>query len=134
MKRKNMAKFSGIALMLYSVFASAASPVGYWEITSYVEPNLAFGVANKVCFLSNGTWTSYTFPGANGTWFQKGDRLRTTAYSPQNQWMHGLFGQFANNNEFTGEYIGFVLNGNTVQTTEKGNFIAKRAGRACPVL
>ena len=132
MKCSNIAKLSGIALMLYSVFSSAASPVGYWEITSYVEPNLTLGVSNKVCFFSNGTWTSYSFPGANGTWFQKGDRIRTTAYSPQNQWMHAIFGQFANNSEFTGEYIGFALNGNTVFTTEKGNIIAKRLGRACP--
>ncbi|SMF96480.1 hypothetical protein SAMN02949497_3880 [Methylomagnum ishizawai] len=124
----------GLGLLLSASAAFAATPVGLWEIRSYRESGLNFGTVNQVCYLTNGTWYSLSFPGANGEWFQKGDRIRSTAFSPQNGWNHALFGQFASNTLFTGEYIGFLNNPATQHpdTTEKGNFTAAFISRICP--
>ncbi len=133
-KHAILANMLGLGLLLSASASFAATPVGLWDIKSYKEPGLTFGVANKVCYLTNGTWYSITFPGAQGDWFQKGDRIRSTAYSPQNGWNHALFGQFASNALFTGEYIGFLNNPVTQHpdTTEKGNFTATFVSRICP--
>ena len=50
--------------------AVAASPVGQWNVTFYIEPNLAKGATQGVCYEPDGTWFSTTFAGWHGGWFQ----------------------------------------------------------------
>ena len=56
--------------------AMAASPVGQWNAKFYIEPNLAKGATQGVCYEPDGTWFSTTFAGWHGGWFQDGDRFR----------------------------------------------------------
>jgi hypothetical protein len=42
--------------------AMAASPVGQWNITFYLEPGLGTGATQGICYLANGTWFSIHFP------------------------------------------------------------------------
>src|SRR5690348_7231568 len=56
--------------------ATAASPVGQWNVTFYVEPNLAKAATQGVCYRSDGSWFSTTLGGWHGAWFQDGERFR----------------------------------------------------------
>ena len=134
------AKVLTIGLLFSAATAIAATPIGYWEINAFQEPNLAHlpPQSNLVCYLADGSWYSITYPGANGFWFQKGDRIRSSAFSPKalglNDFNHTLFGQFASNTLIAGEYIGFKNNPLTHKpdTIDKGNFIATFVRRDCP--
>jgi hypothetical protein len=101
--------------------AMAASPVGQWNITFYLEPGLVQGATQGVCYKADGTWYSTTFSNWNGDWFQNGDRLRWYGKT-------GLplataeFGQFFKNPAFAGEFAHFGVSGSTPVTSSRGNY------------
>lgn len=134
-----LAKTFALGLACSTSSANAATPVGYWNLQAFSEPALNFVVANNVCFLSNGSWYSISFPGANGHWFQKGDRIRMTAYSIQQGVAgiqnHALFGQFATNTLMAGEYVHFSNKNGKPEPDSydpNGNFTGTFISRICP--
>lgn len=110
--------------------ASAASPVGQWNVTFYLEPGLTTGATQGICYLANGTWYSTTFPDWDGDWFQKGDRFRwyghTGAPLPTAE-----FGQFVSNNLKTGEFAHFVIANAPPITSTRGNWRAVKVKTTC---
>jgi hypothetical protein len=109
--------------------ASAASPVGQWSVTFYLEPGLTTGATQGICFLSNNTWYSSTVHGWVGDWFQKGDRFRwyghTSAPLPTAE-----FGQFVANTIITGEFAHFFT-GTPPVTSSRGNWRATKVSTIC---
>lgn len=88
--------------------AMAASPVGQWNITFFLEPGLVPGATQGICYKADGTWFSTTFPNWNGDWFQNGDRLRW--YGKTGAPLGTAeFGQFIKNVLFGGEFAHFLV-------------------------
>jgi hypothetical protein len=82
--------------------AMAASPVGLWDVQFFNEPAIAFGTDQGICFEADGTWFSTTFSGWQGTWFQKGDRVRWVGTT--GAFLTSAFGEFDSTSSFGGEY------------------------------
>jgi len=96
--------------------ALAASPVGLWEVRFSFDPGLIPGATQKICFQPDGTW------------FQKGDRLRwngTTGAS-----LTSAFGAF-DSNEWVGggEYSSMFAD--TAFTSRVGDWHAAFVGSNC---
>jgi hypothetical protein len=90
--------------------AMAASPVGQWNITFFLEPGLVPGSTQGICYKADGTWFSTTFSNWNGDWFQNGDRLRW--YGKTGAPLGTAeFGQFIKNVLFGGEFAHFLVSG-----------------------
>ncbi len=109
--------------------ALAASPVGQWNVTFYLEPGLTTAATQGICFTSSGTWFSTTFSSWNGDYFQKGDRFRWYGHTSG-----GLgtaeFGQFVHNAQIAGEFAHFFP-GTPPVTSSRGNWRASKVGNTC---
>lgn len=109
--------------------AFAASPVGQWNVTFYLEPGLTAGATQGICFRANGTWFSTTFSNWNGDFFQKGDRFRW--YGDTGALGTAEFGQFVNNTQIAGEFAHFFVPGTPPVTSSRGNWRATKVGNTC---
>lgn len=117
---------------LLSGAAFAASPVGLWKVTFYLEPGLTLGASQNICFLAGGTWYSTTFSNWKGDWFQKGDRLRW--YGRTSSLGTAEFGQFIANRSFGGEFAHFNASGTSTPplTSSRGNYYGVFSSNTCP--
>lgn len=129
LKQTFTALVSALLLMGFGSAAFAASPVGQWNVTFYLEPGLTTGATQGICFLSNGTWYSSTFSGWNGDWFQKGDRLRW--YGGTGSLATAEFGQFLGGIRIGGEFAHFFVPGTPPVTSSRGNWYALKASSTC---
>lgn len=109
--------------------AVAASPVGQWNVTFYLEPNLTKGVTQGVCYKADGTWFSTTFAGWHGGWFQKGDRFRWYGITSVPALGTAQFGQMSSGKHATGEAAHF--DPGTGATVTNSNWVASKAGSIC---
>jgi hypothetical protein len=109
--------------------AMAASPVGQWYVTFYLEPGLSTGATEGICYLASGTWSSTTFPNWKGDWFEKADPFRWYGRT-------GLplataeFGEFISNATFSGEFAHFRVSAPPV-TSSWGNYSAVKVSDVC---
>jgi hypothetical protein len=101
--------------------AMAASPVGQWNITFFLEPGLVQGATQDVCYKADGTWFSTTFSNWNGDWFQNGDRIRWYGKTGA-PLATAEFGQFIKNTSFGGEFAHFFVFGSPPVTSTRGNY------------
>ncbi len=102
-----------IILSILTVFVAAGaamagspSPVGQWDVTFYIEPNLTTGLTQGICFNSNGTFDSTTYSSWSGYWEQKGERIRWTGFA--NIFSTADFGEFIAPTVIGGEYANFT--------------------------
>jgi hypothetical protein len=110
--------------------AMAASPVGQWNITFYLEPGLGTGATQGICYLANGTWFSTTFSNWKGDWFEKGDRFRWYGRTGP-VLATAEFGQFISNTTFGGEFAHFVVTRLPPITSTRGNYSAVKVSNIC---
>jgi hypothetical protein len=110
--------------------AMAASPVGQWNITFFLEPGLVPGSTQGICYKADGTWFSTTFSNWNGDWFQNGDRLRW--YGKTGTPLGTAeFGQFIKNVLFGGEFAHFNVSGSPPVTSSRGNYRGNFVSTTC---
>lgn len=109
--------------------ALAASPVGEWKVTFYLEPGLSTGATQGICFKADGTWYSTTFAGWDGDWLWKGDRLRW--YGDTGSLGTAEFGQFSSKRKFAGEFAHFTVPGAPPVTSTRGNYEGRKVSRRC---
>jgi hypothetical protein len=110
---------------------SAASVIGQYNVTFYLEPNLAKGATQGICFKSDGTWFSTTFSNWQGDWFLKGDRLRW--YGRTSTLGTADFGQFIWSTGFAGEFAHFSDSPTSVPplTSSRGNYYGAKVSATC---
>jgi hypothetical protein len=118
--------------------ALAASPVGLWRVTSFLEPNLTVAGSRDLCFRADETFHE-SRPNPNeffsGFWFKKGDRIRFVGTRILTvdlgfQGRTANFGQFTNNFTFGGEFYDLIIDGDSTSTAS-GNFVARRLRSSC---
>ncbi len=123
-----------LAMTMSSAMAVSTSAVtGQWSLTLYTGLNLTPSVKQGICFKSGGTWYSTSFPGWNGDWLLKGDRLRwygdlTTNTGPL---ATSEFGQFISKNSMSGEFAHFRLPGSPPVTSSSGNYVMTKVSSTC---
>jgi hypothetical protein len=66
---------SGLSLAHAASAQAPNNPVGLWSVAFFVDDNAGMpqSATQTLCFLTNGTWYSPSFPGWHGRWFQKGN-------------------------------------------------------------
>ena len=106
MKLRHKIALTLATLLVGTNAAMAASPVGLWQVQFFNEPVTAFGTDQGICFEADGTWFSTTFSGWQGTWFQKGDRVRWVGTT--GAFLTSEFGAFDSTILFGGEYSSMV--------------------------
>jgi hypothetical protein len=132
MKRAIIAIASIMVPLTTANIAMAASPVGQWNVTFYIEPGLSTGNTQGMCFKSNKTWYSTTFPDWNGDWFQKGDRLRWFGDEGTIGLGWAAFGQFSAPNTMYGEFAEFTATGTPpLPISTKGNYSMTKVSSVC---
>lgn len=136
-KAKLLLIMSALA-MTSANYAFAASPIGLWRVTAFLEPGLTAGGSRDLCFRANGKFFEFV-PNPNeffsGFWFKKGDRIRFagTQILTVNLGFQGRtanFGQFINKVSFAGEFYNLIVEGDSA-FTEAGNFVARRLKSGC---
>ena len=115
--------FAGLFLGVST--AMAATPVGQWNVTFYLEPGLTTGATQGICFKSNKTWNSTTFGGWGGTWEQIGERLRW--HGETSSLDTAEFGQFLANSRMGGEFAHFTGS----STSTYGSYYGAKAKSTC---
>jgi hypothetical protein len=99
--------------------ALAAEPqlAGSWKLTFYLEPGHTLGASQCLVFTkqgnqvgepNSGTWTSPTFPGWTGEWFQdKGDHFQFYGFTSGGL-ATSAYGALVSNNIAAGEFNHFT--------------------------
>jgi hypothetical protein len=108
--------------------ALAASPVGLWEVRFSFDPGLIPGATQKICFQPDGTWFSTTVSGWQGTWFQKGDRLRWNGTA--DNFLTSAFGAFDSSFSIGGGEYSAMFKG-TAATSSVGDWHALLDSSTC---
>ena len=110
---------------------STANVIGQYNVTFYLEPNLAKGTTQGICF-KDGTWFSTTFSNWQGDWFLKGDRLRWHGRTGS-ELGTAEFGQYMWSTGFGGEFAHFFASPTSVPplTSSRGNYYGARVSATC---
>ena len=127
MKLRHKLALTLATLLAATNAAMAASPVGLWDVQFFNEPEIAFGTDQGICFEADGTWFSPTFSGWQGTWFQKGDRVRWVGTT--GAFLTSAFGAFDSTILFGGEYSSMFAA--TAATSSVGVWHALSFGDNC---
>lgn len=127
---KQVSIMSILALAMSNAMAVPSTAVpGQWTIQFYLEPNLAVGASQGICFEADGTWHSTTFGGWEGDWLLKGDRLRW--YGDTGTLGTAEFGQFSSKGLMMGEFAHFSAPGTPPQTSSRGNYKMTKVSSTC---
>src|SRR3954447_14283704 len=95
-----------------------------------MTPGLTTGAAQRICFQPDGSWFSTTFSGWQGTWFQKGDRLRWNGTT--GAFLTSAFGAFDTNGWVGGgEYSSMFAD--TAFTSSVGDWHTAFVGSNCGI-
>jgi hypothetical protein len=107
---------------------------GSWSITFYLEDEHTEGATQCVVFTTtqtapsgeerNGTWTSPSFSGWQGTWQQDGDHIQWYGFTDAAALATSEFGHLPSNSIISGEFNHFIPPNGT--TSSAGGWVAKR--------
>jgi hypothetical protein len=120
----------GVSLVvgMNTAMAASPSPVGQWTVTFYIEPGLATGATQGICFGADGTWYSSTFANWRGRWFTAGERFRWTG-STAASLATGAFGQFYTTTWAAGESTSTLTPSGA--TSSNATYHMTRVGSVC---
>ncbi len=118
--------------------ALAASPIGLWRVTSFLEPDLDPSASRDLCFRRDRTFSEFhSEPNEffSGFWLKRDDRIRFVgtqilAVNLGFQNRTANFGQCINSVRLQENFTNLILNGDNAATSA-GNFIARRIDPSC---